>query len=244
MLFLQRITEFSNSIKHIEKQLLDSNKKCEKNELKYALIRQKNILSWFKDNKILITIYRNKDKYYIVESNLNAINSTMQIQYESNGNILSNCYNSLFTLKASQQIKSYCNFTMQKNNEMYFPIDIFSFCKYLLYGDNYFSNEYSNDNYKPILKAIKKHIIIEEQEISFEMEDLQNKYENVFALINEMKHELIQKNNKIRDLEVRMHYLELNNSDKKVSYDYDSIKQKNKVLHTEFKRIYKLIRFA
>ena len=229
MLFSELIKGISDGIKCVEKRLLDSNTEFEKNKLKDELISSKNILTWFKDNKILITIYKNKNKYYISEYNLIAINNTCNFVY-AKGRRLSECYKNLFTLKESHQNNSYYNFTMQKNNKIYFPISII--------------RGYNTDSYKSMIKAIKEYITVEEQEITFDMEDLQNKYENVLTVVNDMKHELNQKNNKIRDLEVRIHYLEMSSNDKKVNYDYEVIKQKNKALHTEFKRIYKLIRFA
>ena len=66
--------------------------------------------------------------------------------------------------------------------------------------------------------------------------DLESKYDKKFYDL-ESKYD-----KKIRELELKVYYLELQ-TDKKVTYDYESIKQKNKNINTELRRIYKLTKF-
>jgi hypothetical protein len=81
-------------------------------------------------------------------------------------------------------------------------------------------------------------------------------FENTSDIIKELKKDLIVKdialracqercvvhNEKIRNLELEVYYLK-SQSEKKVTIDYESIKQKNKLLNNEFKRMYKLMKF-
>lgn len=68
-------------------------------------------------------------------------------------------------------------------------------------------------------------------------------FENTSDIIKELKKDLDVKNEKIRNLELEVHYLK-SQSEKKVTIDYEAIKQKNKLLNNEFKRIYKLMKFS
>ena len=46
---------------------------------------------------------------------------------------------------------------------------------------------------------------------------------------------------KIRTNEIELHYLKSTNKEKKIKYNYEEIKNRNKKLNQEFKRVYKLI---
>ena len=72
--------------------------------------------------------------------------------------------------------------------------------------------------------------------------ELESKYNDLFKNTVLLKQDLYIKNEKIRELELKVYYLELQ-TDKKVTYDYESIKQKNKNINTELRRIYKLTKF-
>ena len=67
------------------------------------------------------------------------------------------------------------------------------------------------------------------------------KINDIFEIIKELKQDLNIKNKKIRELELRVHYLE-SQTDKKVKYDYNEITQRNKNLNNEFKRVAKLMK--
>lgn len=80
-----------------------------------------------------------------------------------------------------------------------------------------------------------------------------NDTEILFNLLNEYKNnfnnrlEFLEEENKklkeqIRLNHMELHYLKSQSNIKKINYNYKEIKEKNKLLNTEFKRIYKLIR--
>ncbi len=69
-------------------------------------------------------------------------------------------------------------------------------------------------------------------------QEFQSKLE---AMAQEMNKVSKTATDRIRDLEMEVHYLK-SITESKVKIDYESIKQKNKTLNAEFKRIYKLYR--
>lgn len=83
-------------------------------------------------------------------------------------------------------------------------------------------------------------ILIEINKFDKKFNDL---FENTSDIIKELKKDLDVENEKIRNLELEVHYLK-SQSEKKVTIDYEAIKQKNKLLNNEFKRIYKLMKFS
>lgn len=69
-----------------------------------------------------------------------------------------------------------------------------------------------------------------------------NKIKQEFNLeLKKIKNENKILNIKIRELEIQLHYLKLEQPDKKINYNYEEIKDKNKNLNNEFKRVYRLI---
>lgn len=68
-------------------------------------------------------------------------------------------------------------------------------------------------------------------------------FENTSNMINELKQDLNNKHEKIRELELKVHYLE-SQIEKKVTIDYDAIKKRNKNLNNEFKRVAKLMKLG
>lgn len=123
----------------------------------------------------------------------------------------------------------------------YYPINKY-FKYYCLNKDtNYINTELIKNKYTPELInkqfyiysqinpiIIKKNLDYNSiiQKIEFEFQNLIS--ENIFL------------KNKIKDLELNIHYLNLNNINT-IKYNYKDIKNKNKQLNNEFKRIYKLI---
>ena len=91
--------------------------------------------------------------------------------------------------------------------------------------------KYISSNYK-FYKKIKPIII--EKNLNADIDNLNDK---INSLIKENK----KLNAKIRNLELDIHYLKLENPKKIINYDYNEIKNRNKQLNNEFKRIYKLI---
>ena len=126
---------------------------------------------------------------------------------------------------------------------------------YGILGNN--SNQNTMNTYKQVFKYLELYIefnIIDYKPnsiILFEViNNLESKFDTKFNdlfnntsdIIKELKKDLDNKNEKIRNLELEVHYLK-SQSEKKVTIDYEAIKQKNKLLNNEFKRIYKLTRF-
>lgn len=68
-------------------------------------------------------------------------------------------------------------------------------------------------------------------------------FENTSNIIKELKQDLDKKNEKLRELELKVHYLE-SQIEKKVTIDYEAIKKKNKNLNNEFKRVAKLMKLG
>lgn len=66
-------------------------------------------------------------------------------------------------------------------------------------------------------------------------------YKNISEIVKELKKDLYIKNEKIRNLELKIHFIE-SQIDKKVKIDYKYIKEKNKILNNEFKRVAKLMK--
>lgn len=74
--------------------------------------------------------------------------------------------------------------------------------------------------------------------------NLESKYDKIINdLTKKFKDKLNIQNNKIRNLELEVHYLK-SQTEKKVEIDYEIIKQKNKALNTEFKRVAKLMKLC
>ena len=72
--------------------------------------------------------------------------------------------------------------------------------------------------------------------------NLESKFKYTSDIIKELKQDLNIKNEKIRNLELEVHYLK-SQSEKKITIDYNAIKQKNKLLNNEFRRMFKLMKF-
>ena len=251
-MFSRQFTELTDEIKRLEKSISIEQNEFLKIIFNRELTKMKNNLSLFKYDKLIITIYKNNYKYYISEilhdfhigKNNHIIDNTFQM--------MNNTYN-----KDGDYIR-------YKNSVRHFQINALFGYPYVVHGEELPVHMNNNETRKQ-LDQLKQYYIFEEQEIIFDTEDLQNKckdlletvnelkndskdlkdkYENLLMVTDELKCDLNQKNNKIRDLEVKIHYLEMNNVGKKVKYDYLALKQKNKVLHSEFKRIYKLTKFS
>ena len=95
------------------------------------------------------------------------------------------------------------------------------------------------------LRKIKKGVIKNE---NIRIESKYDKkfndlFENTSNIINELKQDLNNKHEKIRELELKVHYLE-SQIEKKVNIDYDAIKKRKKNLNTEFKRVAKLMKLG
>lgn len=116
-------------------------------------------------------------------------------------------------------------FIIQRHINYVFHNDIIYALHFYEFIDNMY-NHNKNENLKLENKYDKK------------FNDL---FENTSDIIKELKKDLDIKNEKIRELETKVHYLELQ-TDKKVKYNYNEIKQKNKSLNNEFKRVAKLMK--
>lgn len=68
-------------------------------------------------------------------------------------------------------------------------------------------------------------------------------FENTSDIIKELKQDLNNKHEKIRELELKVHYIE-SQIEKKVTINYEEIKKRNKNLNTEFKRVAKLMKLC
>jgi hypothetical protein len=119
----------------------------------------------------------------------------------------------------------YRKFIIQRNIKYVFRNDIIYALHFYEFIDNMY-NYNKNENLKLENKYDKK---------------FNELFENTSDIIKELKKDLDIKNEKIRELETKVHYLELQ-TDKKVKYNYNEIKQKNKLLNNEFKRVAKLMK--
>lgn len=68
-------------------------------------------------------------------------------------------------------------------------------------------------------------------------------FENTSDMIKELKQDLDKRNEKLRELELKVHYLE-SQIEKKVTINYEAIKKRNKNINNEFKRIAKLMKLG
>ena len=108
--------------------------------------------------------------------------------------------------------------------------------------------DYTSECQSPELDLINRVIIIELDILKNNMESKYDKkindlFEKTSEKIKKLKKDLDIKNDKIRDLELKVHFIE-SQIDKKVKIDYNYIKQKNKALNTEFKRVAKLMKLG
>jgi len=115
--------------------------------------------------------------------------------------------------------------------------------------------QYNNlyDSYKLLNELFEFNIIDHDHDSKKQLEYLNNLeskfdkkfndlFENTSDIIKELKQDLNIKNEKIRNLELEVHYLK-SQSEKKITIDYNAIKQKNKLLNNEFRRMFKLMKF-
>lgn len=91
-----------------------------------------------------------------------------------------------------------------------------------------------------IYNLIKNENIRIESKYDKKFNDL---FENTSDIIKELKQDLDKKNEKLRELELKIHYLE-SQIEKKVTIDYEAIKKRNKNLNNEFKRVAKLMKLG
>lgn len=97
------------------------------------------------------------------------------------------------------------------------------------------------------LEKFEKYNIIKFKKmdcIETQIINLETKYDKIINdLTKKFKDKLNIQNNKIKNLELEIHYLK-SQTEKKVEIDYKIIKQKNKALNTEFKRVAKLMKLC
>jgi hypothetical protein len=77
-------------------------------------------------------------------------------------------------------------------------------------------------------------------ELEFD-EKLNNVHKKFIQQLNNLENENGKLKECIRNNSMEIHYLKLNNEQKNIKYNYQEIKNKNKSLNNEFKRVYKLI---
>ena len=128
-----------------------------------------------------------------------------------------------------------CNWSPYIVNSGVINIDIFNKWAHSLY-------KYIKTENLDIQSKYDKKFYDLESKYDKKIRELESKYNDLFKNTVLLKQDLYIKNEKLRELELKVYYLELQ-TDKKVTYDYESIKQKNKNINTELRRIYKLTKF-
>ena len=109
-----------------------------------------------------------------------------------------------------------------------------------------------NTTTKAILKKLIEYEIIIIKQLydntEYSIKEFEGKIFNLELQIHELellnlylKNDNIILKEKVRKNDIEIYYLKLTNNEKRVKYNYQEIKQKNKNLNQEFKRVYKLI---
>ena len=180
--------------------------------------------------KLIIPIFYKKNKFYIYSSNINEMllglqlninklnyyNSQISYGSLSDGNLTSNYYR--WTLHYQQYKNDYPQY--KNENE---------FVKSRLCGQQQLIKIYNTYEFKFILFKKQHELEFEKRLHKLEL--------NNSELINE--NNLLK--NQVRQNKIEIHYLKSINNEKIVKYNYQEIKNKNKQLNQEFKRVYKLI---
>jgi len=230
----------------------------------------KNYLKDVTNNKFIINVFKFNKSFYLTEYEYDKFSMfiSLIIQHDSNMAHCNILKDSILKHVIDHTTKKYFNHNGNILLAIYYPnlskylntnIGFGDIDKLITYDDAHIKqNNIAAYNihltaYKILNKLFEFNIIDYDHDSQKQTEIINNLeskfdkkfndlFENTSDIIKELKQDLSIKNEKIRNLELEVHYLK-SQSEKKVTIDYDAIKQKNKLLNNEFKRIYKLMKF-
>ena len=185
--------------------------------------------------KLIIPIFYKKNKFYFYSLFINVMLPDLALTCEK-----SYFYNSQITygsLHDNHLINTFYNWS--HNYQQYKYVTSYKneneFVKSMISGGG---NEQEKLKYLKIYNTYEFQFIPFKKQHELEFEKRLQKLElNNSELINE--NNLLK--NKVRQNEIEIHYLKSINKEKIVKYNYQEIKNRNKQLNQEFKRVYKLI---
>lgn len=259
------INSIQNSINNIY------NKYQKINTTQYFIDLQKK-LSRFNNNKLLIKVFKINNKIYMSQQEYtnhimdypkedNNVNYILFLNFLTQG-FTDRAYN----FRQPQFSPNYPDdILINYNSKQFYVYEMKNLSYYLLYY-NYNDNDTNKNEFLQttgcnlqITEEIHKYNTIlnilnscfEFKIIDYKYNYLEIKYdkkfndlfENTSNIIKELKQNLDKKNEKLRELELKVHYLE-SQIEKKVTIDYEAIKKRNKNLNNEFKRVAKLMKLG
>lgn len=263
--------KYNTTIQQIKANIASLETQINNNYNKYALFQLDNQMKIFtnklfryNNTKLMINVFNINHKIYMSKKEYT---DYIVPNYEGSGdNVISTLYNifliihedpnrtipinhndKIFNVYKMDLLSEYlllCHNTNDKNEFIYRIVGINAssdtinqYEKIIKYLELYI--EFNIIDYKS--NSIIQSEIINNLESKFDKK-FNDLFENTSDIIKELKKDLDVKNEKIRNLELEVHYLK-SQSEKKITIDYEAIKQKNKLLNSEFKRIYKLMKF-
>ena len=187
--------------------------------------------------------------FYKYENNDNNYYSLFSY-HENNIDILFNhIYNDIFSYSKTIVYDYFTRYSVLRNHSIIYMLYSWhvgysthtgfssktDYIKHLIYHD---TNQLSRDAKIKVFNTIEFQYIPFKKQHELEFEKRLQKLElNNLDLINE--NNLLK--NQVRQNEIEIHYLKSINKEKIVKYNYQEIKNRNKQLNQEFKRVYKLI---
>lgn len=194
----------------------------------------------FENGKLYLPVIKINDKYYIDFLCLLVLNDNQNIFGPYYNYILSNASIQLLTEKHSQ-ITNYVKHGSEillNNKEPEYLLSINSIFYRIITNEITIDNiSHPNSFEESLTKYIYEHIV----PVIIERESEKNKSDDLKTEIDDLKTEINNLKHKLRESEIEIHYLKLNNGNKIIKYNYFEIKNRNKQLNQEFKRVYKLI---
>ena len=193
-----------------------------------------------KTNKFIVPIFYKTNKFYIyniiVNTCLSPILSINFCNYYNNiirfGNISG--YSPVIDIfNWARYYKKYQNQFPQYKNKKDFIIARIQELK----ERNQYPAIYNVCEFKFIPFKYENELIIEKN-----IQKLESKVKQLELSNSNLKNNNKQLNEKLRECQIEIHYLKSCYPNKKVNYNYQEIKQKNKQLNSEFKRVAKLMK--
>lgn len=180
--------------------------------------------------KLIIPIFYKKNKFYIYSLFINEMLPGLALHCEKSYH-----YNSQITygsLNDSNPINNLYNWPLQyqqyKNNYPQYKNEN-EFVKSQLCNNQQLIKVYNTYEFQFILFKIQHELEFEKRLQKLELSNSKLLTENCIL------------KDKVRQNEIEIHYLKSINKETKIKYNYQEIKNRNKQLNQEFKRVYKLI---
>jgi RNAse (barnase) inhibitor barstar len=207
-----------------------------------------NYLNSINNNKFVINVFKKGSKIYISNIERGKFHHFIQYIDTFDKNI-----NTAFNMSyISRSLINYSNsapdsISILYNGDIIGASYYNGLREYLLNNNKFDVCPYLKDLDRNLATIDKKYNIILNNKLKeyfeFNIIDYNHSYIQQENIINELKQDLNNKHEKIRELELKVHYLE-SQIEKKVTIDYDAIKKRNKNLNTEFKRVAKLMKLG